>query len=65
MTKLIDLDDTDTNTSANPHFEQVLNARLSRRNLLRGGFATTAAAVLGVTGALLTLNGFFLLFTLP
>ena len=48
MTKLIDNDDIDCNTSPNQHFDQVLSARLSRRSLLRGSFATAASAALGV-----------------
>ncbi|RJG22196.1 PhoX family protein [Massilia cavernae] len=43
-------DDEDSNTSSNEHFNTVLSARLSRRSLLRGGFATAATAVLGATG---------------
>ena len=50
MTKLIDHDDVDTNVSNNEHFNTVLAARLSRRSLLRGGFATAATAVLGAAG---------------
>jgi secreted PhoX family phosphatase len=40
-------DDEDMNPSANPTFEAVLDARLSRRSLLRGGVGSAAAAVLG------------------
>ena len=40
-------DEEDCNRSANPSFLQVLDARLSRRSLLRGGFGTAATAVLG------------------
>src|SRR5690606_26677226 len=36
--------DEDSNRSDNPHFDGVLSARLSRRGLLRGGAAATAAA---------------------
>ncbi|MEJ7806885.1 MAG: alkaline phosphatase PhoX, partial [Telluria sp.] len=50
MTKLIDSDDVDCNTSHNEHFETVLAARLSRRSLLRGGFASAAGVVLGSVG---------------
>lgn len=42
-----DFDDEDSNTSANPTFESVLAARLSRRNILRGGLGTAATAMLG------------------
>ena len=40
-------DDEDLNTSGNPSFERVLDARLSRRSLLRGGVGTAATALLG------------------
>ena len=40
-------DDEDHNTSANPSFESVLQARLQRRSLLRGGVGSAAAAVFG------------------
>ena len=40
--------DEDSNTSANPHFEQVLGARLNRRNILRGA---VGAAGLGLAGS--------------
>ena len=33
----VDHDDIDSNPSSNEHFSTVLNARLSRRNMLRGG----------------------------
>lgn len=46
----VDADDTDCNDSPNEHFNTILNARLSRRNLLRGGFASAATAVLATTG---------------
>ncbi len=46
----IDFNDEDSNTSANPTFHDVLHARLTRRGLLRGGFATAAGAVLGGIG---------------
>ncbi len=45
-----DFDDEDSNTSSNPRFEDVLAARLSRRNILRGGFGTAATAMLGGVG---------------
>ena len=48
MTKLIDQDDISCNTSPNQNFDEVLSARLSRRSLLRGSFASAASAVLGV-----------------
>ncbi|MEY4560816.1 MAG: hypothetical protein RLZZ618_93 [Pseudomonadota bacterium] len=40
-------DDEDHNTSGNPSFESVLDARLSRRSMLRGTVGTAATAVLG------------------
>jgi secreted PhoX family phosphatase len=46
----IDRDEIDNNSSGNPSFESVLNARLSRRGLLRGGVGTAATAVLGSLG---------------
>jgi len=41
------VDEDDNNRSGNPSFQSVLEARLSRRTLLRGGFGTAATAVLG------------------
>jgi secreted PhoX family phosphatase len=43
----IDFNDEDSNRSANPHFHEVLDARLSRRSLLRGGVGGATTAVLG------------------
>ncbi|MBX3606288.1 MAG: PhoX family phosphatase [Piscinibacter sp.] len=43
-------DDIDLNTSGNASFNQVLDARLSRRSLLRGGVGGAATAVLGSWG---------------
>ncbi len=40
-------DEEDYNTSANPSFNDVLDARLSRRNVLRVSMGTAGAAVLG------------------
>jgi secreted PhoX family phosphatase len=40
-------DDEDSNTSGNPSFMTVLDARLSRRSLLRGGVGGAAGALLG------------------
>ena len=39
-----DPDDLDNNRSANPHFQDVLNAGMSRRNLLRGSAGGALAA---------------------
>jgi hypothetical protein len=41
------IDEEDCNRSGNPSFQTVLDARLSRRSLLKGGFGTAATAVLG------------------
>ncbi|RZA30933.1 MAG: DUF839 domain-containing protein, partial [Lysobacteraceae bacterium] len=46
----VDHDDIDTNVSSNEHFSTVLEARLSRRSLLRGGAASAATALLGAIG---------------
>jgi secreted PhoX family phosphatase len=40
--------DVDTNVSANPTLESIVEARYSRRNLLRGGMGAAAAAVFGL-----------------
>ncbi len=45
-----DIDDEDLNTSGNNSFNQVLDARLSRRSILRGGIGGGAAAVLAGWG---------------
>jgi secreted PhoX family phosphatase len=44
------VDDEDCNRSGNPSFDSVLQARLSRRSILRGSVGTAAAAVLGSLG---------------
>lgn len=41
--------DEDSNTSANPTFDSVLSARLSRRSILRGSVGGMATAVFGAT----------------
>ncbi|HBH78806.1 MAG TPA: hypothetical protein DDY39_03170, partial [Nitrospira sp.] len=46
-------DDGVSNQSENEHFQDVLDARLSRRGFLTGGFATAAAVSLGGVEALL------------
>jgi uncharacterized protein len=43
-------DEQDLNNSGNASFNQVLDARLSRRSMLRGGMGTAGAAVLGTWG---------------
>jgi uncharacterized protein len=50
------LDDESHNTSDNPPFEAILKARMNRRTLLKGGFATAATTLLG--GALSGGNAF-------
>lgn len=53
MNKPVDLShlaaraEEDSNTSDNPHFAAVLDARLSRRGLLRGSVGTAATALFG------------------
>ncbi|MFN5882820.1 MAG: PhoX family protein, partial [Burkholderiales bacterium] len=42
--------DEDSNRSDNPHFSAILDARVSRRSLLRGALGTTSAAVFGSMG---------------
>lgn len=46
----IDFNNENSNTSANPTFDAVLGARLSRRGLLRGSVGTVGAAMLGGFG---------------
>jgi hypothetical protein len=46
-------DDNDCNTSGNEHFQDVLNASLSRRGFLTGSLVTAAAVSLGGVEALL------------
>ncbi|WP_020654361.1 PhoX family protein [Massilia niastensis] len=46
----VDHDDIDTNVSSNEQFSSVLEARLSRRNMLRGSAASAMTALLGSFG---------------
>jgi uncharacterized protein len=46
-------DDSVSNPSGNEHFQDIVNARLSRRGFLTGGFAAAAAASLGGVEAIL------------
>ncbi len=46
----IDFNDEDSNTSANPSFDSVLQARLGRRSLLRGSVGAVGTAMLGGLG---------------
>ena len=50
MSERIDFNDENSNTSANPSFESVLQTRLSRRGLLRGSVGTVGTALLGGMG---------------
>ena len=50
MTQKIDFNDENFNTSSNPSFDSVLQARLSRRGLLRGGVGSVGTVVLGGVG---------------
>jgi secreted PhoX family phosphatase len=50
LNKPADPDDIGFNDSANPQFDTVLQARISRRNLLRGGIASAAGALFGSIG---------------
>lgn len=47
---IIDADDTVSNFSDNPHFDQILNVRLSRRSIFKGAVGSGAAAILGSIG---------------
>ncbi len=50
MTHPIDFNDENSNTSANPSFDSVLQARLSRRGLLRGSVGSVGTVMLGGLG---------------
>ena len=50
MTNHIDFNDENSNTSSNPSFDSVLQARLSRRGLLRSGVGSVGTVVLGGVG---------------
>jgi len=43
----VDFNEENSNTSTNPSFDSILQARLSRRGLLRGGVGTVGTAMLG------------------
>ncbi|MGH8848112.1 MAG: PhoX family protein, partial [Polaromonas sp.] len=47
----VDPDDLNNNSSNNPSFETVLDARMNRRSLLKGSVGTAAAAVFGSLAA--------------
>lgn len=46
----IDADDIGHNNSSNTDFSEILNARISRRNMLRGGAVSAASALFGSIG---------------
>jgi len=46
----VDFNEENSNDSANPTFDAILQSRLSRRGLLRGGVGTVGTAVLGGLG---------------
>lgn len=48
--KAIDPDDIGYNETTNEHFSSVLETRVSRRNMLRGGVATAVSAMFGSVG---------------
>lgn len=50
MTPKIDFNDENSNTSGNPSFDSVLQARLNRRGLLRGGVGSVGSVMLGGVG---------------
>lgn len=50
MSKSNDFNDENANTSANPTFDSVLQARLNRRGILRGGVGTLGVSLLGGVG---------------
>ena len=43
-------DDAIVNTSTNPHIQDIMASRLSRRGALRGGVSVTAGVLLGGMG---------------
>ena len=50
MSKSNNFNDENSNTSANPTFDSVLQARLNRRGVLRGGVGTVGVSLLGGVG---------------
>jgi hypothetical protein len=50
MTENIDFNDENSNTSNNPSFDSVLQARLSRRGVLLGGVGSVGSVMLGAAG---------------
>ena len=50
MTQTIDFNDENSNTSNNPSFDSVLQARLSRRGMLRGGMGSVGTVMLAGVG---------------
>lgn len=49
-TPKVDFNDEDSNTSNNPTFDSVLQTRLSRRGMLKGGTLTLGSVLFGVGG---------------
>ena len=47
---MLDSDDIGYNTTSNPHFSSILEQRVSRRNMLRGGAVSAASVVFGSLG---------------
>ena len=47
---VVDSDDIGYNTTSNPHFSTILEQRVSRRNMLRGGAVSAASVVFGSLG---------------
>ena len=47
---VVDSDDIDSNNSSSEQFSNILNARLKRRSMLRGGLASAATALFGSVG---------------
>ncbi|QTR48688.1 PhoX family protein [Candidatus Thiothrix anitrata] len=48
LSQAVDSEDIGHNTSNNPTFEQILEARISRRGLLKGSFALMATSMFGM-----------------
>ena len=47
---VVDFNDEDSNRSANPTFQSIFSARMSRRNMLRGGLGVAATVALPTFG---------------
>ncbi len=53
----IDPDDLDLNNSGNPHFASLLDARISRREALKGGIGSAVLSMIGGTAGVAMLTG--------